>query len=233
MLVVLLHGLACSTRSFDRLAPLLRVEGHEVVAVDLPGHGGDAENPGADSIAEMAGHVRDLVAAPATFLGHSMGGLVACAVAEQDPRLARRVVCVNSPPTYESRLTARSGPERALRVRGLGPLLWRGATPERTREGLRTAFATGDVPDLFVEDARRLSWSTFVRATTAVDEYVLDAPLDERLRALDVPFTVVFGMRDRRVDPATTSRFDAVIEIGDAGHTPIWEAPEAIAAALK
>lgn len=236
MRLVLLHGLACSGRSFDRLVPLLRAAGHDPVVVDLPGHGTDAGGPGADSIAEMAGAVRDVVDAPAAFLGHSMGGLVACAVAEQDPALVERLLCVNTPPTVAARLTAHRGPERLLRVPGLGPLLWRAATPDRTRAGLRTAFAPGhDVPDVFVEDARRLSWTTFVRATRAVDEYVGDAPLAGRLAALDVPVTVVFGTEDRRVDPASLDVFGPpvdVVRVPGAGHSPVWETPEAVVAAL-
>lgn len=236
MRLVLLHGLACSGRSFDRLVPPLRAAGHDVEAIDLPGHGTDAAGEGADSIAEMAGAVRDVVDTPAVFVGHSMGGLVACAVAEQDPALAERVVCVNTPPTVAARLTAHRGPERLLRVPGLGPVLWRAATPDRTRAGLRTAFAPGhDVPDAFVEDARRLSWTTFVRATKAIDEHLGERSLPERLAGLRVPATVVFGVEDRRVDPATLAAYAPpveVVRIPGVGHTPVWEAPSAVAAAL-
>lgn len=236
MRIVLLHGLACSARSFDRLVPVLRAAGHEAEALDLPGHGSDAGGEGADSIAEMAGAVRDVVREPAVLVGHSLGGLVACAVAEQDPALARRVVCVNTPPTVAARLTAHRGPERLLRTPGLGPLLWRAAPVSRTREGLRTAFGPGhDVPDVFVADARRLSWTTFVRATRAVDEYVAERPLAERLAALGVPATVVFGEEDHRVDPGSLASFPPeveVVRVPGAGHTPVWEAPGVVGAAI-
>lgn len=236
MRVVLLHGLAGSKRAFDRLRPLLEDAGHDVLAIDLPGHGSDAAGEGADSIEEMAGAVRDVVGEPAVFLGHSMGGLVATAVAEQDPALVERLVLVDSPPTYASRLTARGGSERALRVPLLGPVLWRAAPASRTREGLASAFAPGvPVPDVFVEDARKLSWTTFVRATSAVDEYVEDRPLHDRVTALDVPVTVVFGERDQRVDPASLTGYAEavdVVRIAEAGHSPIWETPERLAAVV-
>jgi pimeloyl-ACP methyl ester carboxylesterase len=232
--VVLLHGLAGSRRAFDRLQPLLAA--HEVVALDLPGHGDDAAGAGAESIEEMAGAVRDVVSEPAVLLGHSMGGLVATAVAEQDPALVERLVLVNTPPTWGSRLTARGGTERALRVPLLGPLVWHAAPASRTRDGLRSAFAPGvAVPDVFVEDARKLSWTTFVRATSSVDLYVEERTLAERVAALDVPVTVVFGTQDQRVAPASLRDYGEdveVVRIPEAGHSPIWETPDRVAAVL-
>ena len=51
---------------------------------------------------------------------------------------------------------------------------------------MATAVALGgEVPDVFVEDSRRLTWSTFAAATRAVDEYVSETPLHERVAALD------------------------------------------------
>ncbi len=232
--IVLIHGLAGSKRTFDRLVPLL--EGWDVQAIDLPGHGADASDPGADSIDEMAGAVRDVVAEPAVFLGHSMGGCVATAVAEQDPALVEQLVLVNTPPTYESRLTAHRGPERALALPLIGPLLWQLKTEQRTRAGMASAVALGaEVPDVFVEDSRKLSWGTFAAATRAVDEYVSDQPLHERVAALDIPVMVVFGELDRRVALDSLDRYRDVtlVRVRSAGHSPIWETPEHVAAALS
>lgn len=232
--LVLIHGLAGSTRTFDRLLPLLGA--WDVQAVDLPGHGADAANPGADSIEEMAGAVRDVVTEPAVFLGHSMGGLVCTAVAEQDPALVERLVLVNAPPTYESRLTAHRGPERALAFPLLGPLLWHLAGEKRTRAGVASAVALGaDVPDVFVEDSRRLTWSTFAAATRAVDEYVSETPLHDRVDALDTGVVVIFGELDRRVALASLDAYRdvVVVRVRSAGHSPIWETPEHVVAALS
>ncbi len=232
--IVLIHGLAGSARTFDRLVPLL--DGWEVQTVDLPGHGADAANPGADSIDEMAGAVRDAVTEPAVFLGHSMGGCVATAVAEQDPSLVEQLVLVNTPPTYESRLTAHSGPERALALPLIGPLLWRLASEKRTRAGMASAVALGaQVPDVFVEDSRKLSWATFAAATRAVDEYVSDQALHERVAALEIPVMVIFGELDRRVALGSLDGYRDVtnVRVRSAGHSPIWETPEHVAAALS
>lgn len=239
MRFVLLHGLLCSARTLDRVAGPLRAAGHEVLVPDLPGHGTDAANPGAESIEEMAGSVRDVAAGPAVLVGHSMGGLVAVAVAEQDPAFATHVVAINAPATFASRLTARGGPERLLTVAGLGPLLWR-VLPQRVRrDGLRTAFAPGtEVPDVFLAAAGAARWRTFRDATLAIDHYVHDEPLPERVAALDVPVTIVFGEQDARVDPATVARYEAledgpaVLRIPQSGHSPVWETPERVVEVL-
>ena len=227
--VVLIHGLGATSRSWERVVPLL-ADSSDVIAVDLPRE--------ARSIEGMAAHVAGLGVSDAIVAGHSMGGLVAVALAEAAPAAVSRLVLVNSPPTYESRLTARGGTERLIRVPLLGQALWKVAGEERVRAGLRTAFApAGEVPDLFVRDLRSTPWSTFVRATKAVDAYLRERPLAARLGALPAPATVLFGAEDERVDPASLGGYDGVpgveVErIPEAGHTPIWEAPETVAAAI-
>lgn len=229
MTLTLIHGLACSTRSWERLRPLIGAS----EAVDLPGHGARAAETGVETIEEMAAAVGPR---PGTLVGHSLGALVATAVVEQYPEGVERLVLVNAPPTVASRLTAHSGPERALRTPVLGQLIWRVVPESRVRGGLATAFAPGyEVPDVFVEDVRKLSWTSFVRTTTAVDNYVAAKSLHERVAALNVPVTVVFGEHDQRVDVATLDGYGddvEIVRIADAGHTPLWETPERVAAVL-
>ena len=107
---------------------------------------------------------------------------------------------------------------------------------DRVRSGLQSAFAPGfaEVPDVFVEDLRGDAVGRRSRAaTTAIDDYLQERPLAARLGALPVPVTVVFGEEDG-VDPASLSDYDGVAgveveRLPGVGHTPIWEAPEAVA----
>lgn len=227
--VVLVHGLGGSSRSWERVVPLLE-DRFDVTAVDLPR---DAE-----SIEDMADAVAGAEVDAAVVAGHSMGGLVAVALAERMPAAVAGLVLVDSPPTYESRLTARGGAERLIRVPVVGQALWRVAGEGRLRKGLESAFAPGfAVPDVFVSDMRATPWRTFVRATTAVDDYVAERPLAARLGALPASATVLFGEEDRRVDPASLRGYDGVpgVEVArlpGVGHTPPWEAPEAVAEAI-
>lgn len=236
--VVLLHGLGETMGCWQRMVPLLS-ERFRVVLVDLPGFGGSGGGGRGVGLPEYAAAVEETVrglgVASALVVGHSLGGAVAVALADRAPSLVERLVLVNSPPTYESRLTARRGPERALRLPVVGQGLWRLASEDRVRAGLQTAFAPGfTVPDPFVADMRATSWDAFVGATTALDDYLAERDLGARVGALPVPVTVVFGEQDVRVDAESLSVFkDAeVVRIPEAGHTPIWETPEQVAAAI-
>jgi pimeloyl-ACP methyl ester carboxylesterase len=232
--VVLLHGLGCSMRSFERLVPLLTGR-CRVLVVDLPGFGGTPGN-GDYSMPAHAAAVRPLLDGPATVVGHSMGGLVGMALAEHDPGVVAKLVPVDSPPTPESRLTTHTGTEKLLRMPVVGPLVWRLADDDRLRAGLATAFAPGhDVPDVFLDDLRKTTWKAFAGSTKAVDTYVGERSLSERLRASGTAAHVVFGEQDQRVELGSLDGYEGVAPVTrlpGAGHTPIWEDPEAVAAVV-
>src|SRR5207249_4912908 len=97
--VVLIHGMASSSATWDPVIPLL-AEHTTVVAPDLPGHGGST-NPGGDySLGAYASWIRDLMIAleipRATLVGHSLGGGVAMQTAYQFPERYERLVLVSS-----------------------------------------------------------------------------------------------------------------------------------------
>jgi len=104
--LVLIHGLGASGRVLERVAPLLAAR-FRVIVPDLPGFG---ETGGEDTTIEgMARAVLEVVDAEEfVAAGHSMGGLVATALAELAPDRVTRLVLVNAPPTYESRMAARA-----------------------------------------------------------------------------------------------------------------------------
>jgi pimeloyl-ACP methyl ester carboxylesterase len=99
--IVLLHGMPGSRRDFKHLMPALRKVAR-VVALDLPGFG---ESPvtaaglgipeRAEGVAQVLDHLdlRDVI-----VLGHSMGGPVAVALA-QDPRVAALALVSSVGPT--------------------------------------------------------------------------------------------------------------------------------------
>ena len=97
---------------------------------------------------------------------------------------------------------------------------------------MQTAFAPGhEVPDVFVEDLRRTTLAAFTGASGEIDDYLKRRPLPERVGALTQQALVVFGERDGRVDPASLDVYGpvanaTVVTIPEAGHTPVWEAPD-------
>jgi pimeloyl-ACP methyl ester carboxylesterase len=89
--MLLLHGLASSSRIWDLTAPLLRAHGH-VVALDQRGHDGsgkpDSGYEFATIVADARGAAQVLGLAHPVVVGHSWGAGVALAYAAADPTCA-------------------------------------------------------------------------------------------------------------------------------------------------
>jgi pimeloyl-ACP methyl ester carboxylesterase len=228
--LVLIHGLGASGRVLERVAPLLAAR-FRVIVPDLPGFG---ETGGEDTTIEgMARAVLEVVDAEEfVAAGHSMGGLVATALAELAPDRVTRLVLVNAPPTYESRMAARGRGERILKLPVIGDLVWKRMSDEQIKASLRSAFAPGhDVDDVFVEDLKRTTRAAFTGSSSAIDDYLRRRPLPQRVAALTQQAFVIFGERDGRVAPGSLDGYGPVANatvatIPEAGHTPVWEAPE-------
>ena len=98
-LLVLLHGIAGSSATWDGVIPLLS-QSHTVVAPDLIGHGDSGKPQGDYSLGAYANVIRDLLEAlglqRGTMVGHSLGGGVTMQFAYQFPERCERIVLVSS-----------------------------------------------------------------------------------------------------------------------------------------
>jgi pimeloyl-ACP methyl ester carboxylesterase len=220
--VVLIHGLGGSHHTWDRVLPLIATQAR-VYSLDLTG---------SDSIEREADEAAELIEGPATLVGHSRGALVATAIAQRHPALASRLILICPPWAPESRLRAQRPTERALAIPGIGHLIWMAATDAQRRHALATAFAPGTpVPDQFVADLRATGRRNLVATSRAIDTYLAQAPLADRLTATAVRVELIFGTHDQRVAPPPPNLFNAhnTTLLQGIGHTPPWEAPERIA----
>ncbi|MCW4386362.1 alpha/beta hydrolase [Salinibacterium sp. SYSU T00001] len=102
--VVLVHGIASSSVTFQNLVPLLEKD-HRVISIDILGHGGSPAPARAEYTIEE--HVRWLqrtvrslhIRGPITIVGHSLGALIVSRYARVSPHDLEKVVLV-SPPIY-------------------------------------------------------------------------------------------------------------------------------------
>ena len=98
-LVVLLHGIAGSSATWEDVIPWLGTQ-YTVIAPDLLGHGASSKPRGDYSLGAYANAVRDLLGAigeaRGTIVGHSLGGGVAMQFAYQFPERCERLVLVSS-----------------------------------------------------------------------------------------------------------------------------------------
>ena len=98
--VVLVHGLASDSGTWDRALPLLAARGLRVYAIDLIGHGRSDKPRRAyllDDFAESVLGVLDALGIDtATLVGHSLGGAIAVHVAAVHPSRVARLVLVSA-----------------------------------------------------------------------------------------------------------------------------------------
>jgi pimeloyl-ACP methyl ester carboxylesterase len=212
-----------------------------VVAIDLLGHGG-SEKPAsgysipnqADLVAQALGRLR---VRDAEVVGHSLGGGVAVALAQQSPRLVNRVVIIDTPPTHEEGdlgLVAKLGFAPVI-----GEFFWRVKPDFAVKKGLEVAFAPGfDIPDAFVEDVNGMTFSAYDDSAKGFDDYTKEEPLDQRVREAGKPLLVMMGAEEQIINdpPARLAEYRTTVPgaqtklIAGAGHSPNVEKPAETAA---
>lgn len=148
--VLFVHG------SMDRAASFIRVQKHlgdrRTVRYDRRGY---ARSRSLDASGGLEAHISDLRTlltrehAPAVVVGHSFGGLIALAAAQQVPELVHAVVCFEAPmawvPWWPRRNQLRPGADPADVAEGfmrrmVGDDVWR-RLPQRVREDRRAEGA--------------------------------------------------------------------------------------------
>lgn len=101
--VVLLHGFLENVAMWHTLIPELS-KNHQIICIDLLGHGNTDCLGYVHTMETMADAVRAVLNSlnieKATFVGHSMGGYVALALAEKQPELFSGLCLMNS--TFEA-----------------------------------------------------------------------------------------------------------------------------------
>lgn len=232
--LLLIHGSGASGASWGPVAGALAVR-HHVIRVDLPGCG---QSPPAASydVPEQAGHVAALLDGlglrHVTLAGHSSGGYVATALAEQRPDLVGALALISTGPSLDA-LLPQPFILRALLAPPFGPLLWPRRSDAMIRKGISSTTARPvDIPADAIADLRTITYRTFRTVLRCNTAYVAERSVPERLADLDVPVLVIFGAADPRYDPSSVHQYDAVpnapVEtLPGVGHVPILEAPEA------
>ena len=228
-----IHSLGASSHLFDRLAALLEPR-LRVLRFDLPGHGLSSIS-GAESAASIAAlalgaaGLLDALSLPRVHaLGVSIGGQIALQLAASAPaRVDRLVLCATA-----SRIGSRElWLERMNAVSSGGLAAVADAVLERwTSAGFRER-APAEAAGL-----RALLMSTSPAGYVAACAALRDADLRPECARVSAPTLVVAGERDVAIPVASArelsdsipgARFEVV---AGAGHLPVFEAPEAVAA---
>ena len=248
--LVLLHGAGDNSLDWRWVLPALARK-HRVYAPDLPGSP-DSARPAADySPAFFERFVADFVEAlgigRATFVGNSLGGLIALRLALSEPDRVTALVLVDG-----AGLGSAINP---LFTSVNVPLLGESAMPFwRTRAGAyqrawgRTALLFAhpprSVPSEWLAEQCRLARSPGYLEAHLTVLRALVSPLGQRevlvdrLPSLKIPALVVWGERDRVFPCSQAKRAVARLQDGslalipDCGHMPHVECPDRFLGAL-
>lgn len=233
--VVLIHGFGSSIAWWNAVTPGLARD-HRVIRVDLVGHGGSEAPAEGYSMRQQARAVARaldrLGVRRAAVVGHSMGGTVATALAEAEPRLIDRVAVIDTSPSTASGYDSDLGFAAKLYLTPVvGHLLARVRPESAVRDGVARAFAEDfDYPKRFVEDVKRLTYPAFTGSRDGSNDYREARALDRRLARTGKPVLALWGPRDRIAPVRGLERYRRIRgararTVPGAGHTPMVERP--------
>jgi pimeloyl-ACP methyl ester carboxylesterase len=175
------------------------------------------------------------------IVGHSTGGSVATALAEQRRDVVAALALIDTDPSRDAFISQGFLGELAgdsLPVPVVGQTVWQSRSEAAIRQGLNTAFTRKvDVPDEIIADMRGMAYRAFTATSREVLHYLEQRTLPARLADLNVPVMVIFGTADRRWRSSSVDDYrvipDVRIELlAGIGHTPMLEDPARIGALL-
>lgn len=255
---MLLHGLGGSATNWTDVMGLLQ-DRLALVAPDLPGFGWSPPPAHGDySLRAHAALLGELLAAepePVHLLGNSLGGTVATIVAATRPELVRTLTLVSPAlPVLRPRASNLHLPALALPFAGQRLLarLARYPVEQRVRATIELCWADPSrvhddrFAEALEEAARRARLAHEGEAMlgslrSLIGAYLrpLRYPLWRLAATVRAPTLLVYGLRDRLVDPRTAARavrtFPAarLVVLPDSGHVSQMEHPEVVAREVR
>jgi pimeloyl-ACP methyl ester carboxylesterase len=205
--VVLVHGLGTGDLWWTPTISFL-AENHRVLAVNLPGFGRTAGQPVRLDVAadQLAAWAAAIGLERATFVGHSMGGLVTADLAARHPDVVERLVLVDAAGLPISQQVTR----HLLNFVRASPFIPAAAYP------------------IAVECVLRCGPLAIMRAS----HQLLTMDLTKRYEWIRAPTRILWGARDHLLPPSFGHRLAeaipgaTMVEIPAAGHSPMWENPD-------
>lgn len=230
--VILIHGFAGDLQSW-MMAGMELAKTYDVIAVDLPGHGGSTKSVGDGSIAglarDLAGFMAELGINSAHLVGHSMGAAVAMELARQQPAASKSLTLIAPVGLPGAQVSSEflQGVVAAARQRDMRQWLEMLVADPR----LISKVMVDDV----IKAKRRDGASEALRLLADRMGSGIDLNQIAQAPPLDVPVLILMSPDDRiagqpdlaRLPPAY--RFESII---NTGHMPHIEAPGPVIALI-
>lgn len=237
--LVLLHGWGMNRAVWAPLVKELRY-GFRIHLVDLPGHGESSWDPAVDDLAQWGRAVLEVVPSGATWIGWSLGGLVAQQAAALAPGCLQALVCIATTPSFVRRQAWRPALEEGLLEQFARQLEQdHGATLMRFLALQFQGVANGR---LLQRQAMGLLSSLPAPRSEGLAaglELLRQNDLRKELSQLDLPVQWLLGERDRLVPAALGDLLPGLLptvvveSIPEAGHAPFLSHPRPVAEAIR
>lgn len=220
MPIVLLHGMAASTRYWDNLTPALS-QNHRVIALDLLGfgHSPKPKNVTYDSATHLESVLETLdklgVQFPVILVGHSMGALLALKLAVQHPDKVSKLVLLAMP--IFDLVTAAEAKDVITRKTKVRELAFFGNSSHVLCVSWCTLLrpVTRHVaplylkylPKLVAQDSLLHTWQAF---SESLDHVIIHQDAHTDLAALTLPTTLIYGNHDTLTDVTTIQNLSKI-----------------------
>ncbi len=230
---ILVHGAFADSSAWDKVAPLLKEEGNEVIPVNLPGHGKDTTpvaNATLQAYTDLVVKTIDGASQPVILVGHSMGGTVVSQAAEQRPDKVKTLVYLTAFLLKDGQsLNQEWADDEGAEIKAY-------AAP--SSDGTSLSFKEGWAENAFCQDC---SPEDIERLESNLREEPAK-PFGEPIHVTEerwgsVPRVYIEALKDLAISPAeqrsqyTALPCEEVISI-DAGHAPFLTKPKEVADAL-
>lgn len=233
--LVLLHGFASTRRLWDATIARLPSERYSPLALDLPGHGSQADAPTPITFEGCVAHV--FANSPKSFVlaGYSMGGRVALHVALAAPERVSRLVLISATAGIE-------GPEeratRRARDRRLAEQIEQGTIEDFIEQWRSQPMFADDPPEIDALARAKMAPNRPAGIAAALRGIGTGemTSLWDRLGELTMPVTIVVGERDVKFR-AVAERMARVLPAAHlvvvcGGHVLPLESPQVVADAI-
>lgn len=242
--VVLIHGYGAGVWVWEKQLEVLS-QRHRVLALDLIGHG-FSDRPRIPYTPEAYIQcVRDFLESvgvkKASFVGNSMGGGIAWALAVLSPERVDKLVLIDSVPPDVLRHVKNESFRTLIAIHGVLPFLTQWVIATRNRRSVRRVleecvYDRGLIQEEILDrqyNLLRIRGTPWVLYSTLAHAHE-GLKFRDSLRRISCPTLLIWGEKDQVLSWNVGKSLQEMIPgsmlriIPDSGHIPMWESPEKV-----